>query len=301
MRKCILPFLFAAVNSFVFAQKQNCEVSQYPAPVLSDSVKKLHEANLRVAERKYKADSTNDEHIIWYGRRLAYLGNYKQAIEIYTKGINLHPNNARFYRHRAHRYITLRCYDNAIEDLKKAVELSRDQVDEIEQDGIPNERNFPTGTLQTNIYYHLGLAYYLKDDHRQALLAWNKCLDISPNDDMKVATLNWLNLLLRKMGRPKDAEQHLKVVAADMDIIENHDYYDILVMYKSGDATKLAAKTQNQETLSNATLGYALGSYYQLNGNKEKAKEMFEKVVAGKQWSSFGFIVAVAELAEMKN
>lgn len=299
MRKFILPLLFSAISNLAFAQK-NCSDKTYPVPSISDSVKNVFEVNLRSAERKYKTDSTNDEHIIWYGRRLAYLGKYKEAIDIYTKGISLNPNNARFYRHRGHRYITLRCYDNAIADLKKAVELVREQVDEIEEDGIPNERNFPTSTLHTNIYYHLGLAYYLKGDNRQALLAWEKCLDISDNDDMKVATLNWLNLVLRKMGRQKDAEKHLEEVRTDTEIIENHDYYDILLMYKSGKDDKLVEKTQNQETLSNATLGYALGSYYQLKGNKQKARDLFEKVVAGKQWSSFGFIAAEEELAKMK-
>ena len=299
MRKFILPFLFVSVSNIVFAQK-DCLDKTYPAPTLSDSVKKIFEANFRSAEKKYRADSTNEEHIIWYGRRLAYLGKYKEAIDIYTRGISLNPNNARFYRHRGHRYITLRCYDNAIADLKKAAELIRDQVDEIEADGIPNEKNIPTSTLQTNIYYHLGLAYYLKGDNRQALLAWEKCLDISDNDDMKVATLNWLNIVLRKMGRQKDAEQHLLHVKSDMEILENHDYFDILFMYINGNESKLVEKTQSQETLSNATLGFALGTYYLLKGNKEKAKELFEKVVAGKQWSSFGFIAAEAELAKMK-
>ena len=71
-------------------------------------------------------------------------------------------------------------------------------------------------------------------------------------------------------------------------------------MYKSGDDSKLVAKTQGQETVSNATLGYALGTYYILKGDKQKAKELFQKVVAGKQWSSFGFIAAEVELAKMK-
>lgn len=299
MRKLILPFLFLMLGINVFAQN-DCLDKSYPAPSLSDSVKKVFEANLRSAERKYKTDSINDEHIIWYGRRLAYSGKYKEAIGIYTKGISLNPNNARFYRHRGHRYITLRCYDNAIADLKKAAELTRDQIDEIEQDGIPNEKNIPTSTLQTNIYYHLGLAHYLKGDNRQALLAWEKCHDISDNDDMKVATLNWLNIVLRKMGRQKEADQHLLEVRDDMEIIENHDYFDILYMYKTGNATKLLEKTQNQQTLSNATLGFALGTYYQLKGDKEKARELFQKVVAGNQWSSFGFIAAESELAKMK-
>jgi len=300
MRKFILPFLFIAISSLVFGQKQICEDKQYPAPSLSDSLKKIFETNLRVAEKKYKNDSTNDDNIIWYGRRLAYLGNYKEAINIYSKGINLHPNNARFYRHRAHRFITLRCYDNAIADLKKAIDLIKDQIDEVEQDGIPNEKNFPTSTLHTNIYYHLGLAWYLKGDNKQALLAWEKCLDISDNDDMKVATLNWLNITLRKMGRQKDADQRLRETANDMEIVENHDYYDILIMYKTGDDSKLVEKTQNQQAFNNATLGFALGTYYQLKGDKSKAKELFEKVVAGNQWSSFGYIAAETELAKMK-
>jgi len=300
MRKFILPILFVVISIAGSAQKQSCEDKQYPAPSLTDSLKKVFEANLRSAEKKYKADSLNDDHIIWYGRRLAYLGYYKEAIAIYTKWINLHPNNARFYRHRGHRYITLRCYDNAIADLKKAIDLIKDQIDEIEEDGIPNERNFPTSSLHTNIYYHLGLAYYLKGDNRQALLAWEKCLDISDNDDMKVATLNWINITLRKMGREKDADRHLLDVTKEMEIIENHDYYEILSMYQSKDDKKLVEKTQNQQTVSNATLGFGLATYYQLKGDKGKANELFEKVVAGNQWSSFGYIAAEAELAKMK-
>lgn len=299
MRKFILLFLFITTSKFVFAQS-DCIDKTYPAVTLSDSVKKVFETNLRQAERKYKADSSNEDHVIWYGRRLAYLGNYKAAIEIFTRGIELNSANARFYRHRGHRYITLRCFDQAIADLKKAAELTREQIDEIEPDGIPNEKNIPTSTLQTNIYYHLGLAHYLTGNNRQALLALEKCLDISDNDDMKVATLNWLNIVLRKMGRKTDADQHLMRVTDDMEIIENHDYFDILYMYKTGDDRKLVVKTGEQESLSNATLGFALGTYYQLKGNKEKAKVLFEKVVAGKQWSSFGFIATEAELARMK-
>ena len=79
MRKFILPLLFVAISIFTFAQK-NCENKQYPAPLLTDSLKKVFEANLRSAEKKYKADSLTDEHIIWYGRRLAYLGYYKDRI-----------------------------------------------------------------------------------------------------------------------------------------------------------------------------------------------------------------------------
>jgi hypothetical protein len=300
MRKFIYSFLFIMVAVPVFSQNESCEDKQHPMPVLSDSAKKVFLKNLVSAENKYKNDSTNAEHIIWYGRRTAYLGNYKEAIDIYSKGILLYPKNARFYRHRGHRYITLRCIDKAIADLKKGSELISGLIDEIEADGMPNAANIPTSTLHSNIWYHLGLAYYLKEEYRSALLAFEKCMSVSDNDDMLVATLNWLNMTLRKMGRDKDADQRLKEVSAEMMIIENHDYHEILLMYISGDDSKLVEKTKNQETLSNSTLGFALGTYYLLNGKKQKAKEMFEKVVAGNQWSSFGFIAAEAELARMK-
>jgi tetratricopeptide (TPR) repeat protein len=300
MRKFIILFLFVIAGHTGFAQKNNCEEKTYPSPAFNDSVKKVYEANLRTAEKKFKNDSTNDENRIWYGRRLGYLGFYKEAIAVYTGGILLHPDNPRFYRHRAHRYISIRCFDNAVADLKKAVELIRDQIDEIEEDGIPNAKNLPTSSLHTNIYYHLGLAYYIKGDYRNALLAYQKCLDISDNDDMKVATLNWLNITLLKMGRKKDADVHLREVTKGMELVESFDYYDILQLYKTGDESKLEEKLQQQETLSNATLGYALGNYYLEKGQKKKAKELFEKVIAGNQWSSFGYIAAEAELARMK-
>lgn len=300
MRKFIWTTLFAAISFTAFSQKVNCESKEHPMPMMSDSLKKAYQKKLASAKAKYDNDNKNADHIIWYGRRTAYLGNYKEAIDIYSKGIALYPDNARYFRHRGHRYITLRCFDKAIADFKKAGELTMNQIDEIEEDGIPNAMNMPTSTLHSNIWYHLGLAYYLKEEYRSALLSFEKCMSVSDNDDMIVATLNWLNITLRKMGRDKDANQRLREVSAGMTIVENHEYLDILLMYISGDDSKLIEKTQNQETLSNSTVGFALGTYYLLNGKKQKAKELFEKVVAGNQWSSFGFIAAEAELARMK-
>lgn len=300
MRKLFLSGFLACGFLSVFAQKESCPDKPYPLPVLEDSIKKIFQANWVAAEKKYRNDSTNAEHIIWYGRRTAYLGDYRKAIEIYTRGIRLYPNDARMYRHRGHRYITLRCWDKAIDDLKKAADLIKDQIDEIEADGIPNARNIPTSTLHTNIWYHLGLAYYLKGEYRLALQAFEKCASLSENDDMLIATLNWLNITLRKLGRIKEADLRIKDIRAGMDIMENHDYLNILLLYKTGDVNQLVEKTEKQETLSNATTGFGVGAYYLLNGKKDKAKELFEKVVAGNQWASFGYIAAEAELANLK-
>ena len=125
---------------------------------------------------------------IWLGRRTAYLSRFGEAIEIYTRAIEVHPDEPRLYRHRGHRYITIRKLDLAIKDLRKAADLVEGTPDQLEPDGQPNDRNVPTSTLQTNIYYHLGLAHYLKAEFPQARDAYRTCLGLSKNPDMQVAT-----------------------------------------------------------------------------------------------------------------
>jgi tetratricopeptide (TPR) repeat protein len=298
MKQFIFCFFLLITNSLVQAQQQPC--AAIVPPKLPDDTRKQYEQKLTEAKSKLTIDSANADYIIWYGRRTAYLGKYMEAIEIYTKGIAKHPANPRFYRHRGHRYITVRCFDKAIADLTKATIFFKDQVDEIEPDGIPNAMNMPTSTLQSNTWYHLGLAYFLKGDYKNALNAYNECLELSDTDDMYVATANWLYITMRKLGKNKEANELLKAINAGMELVENRDYLDILLMYKNNDDKKLAEKTQTQDSLSNATLGFGLGNYYLEKGQRKKAKELFEKVIAGNQWASFGFIAAEAELKRMK-
>src|SRR6186997_1738741 len=72
------------------------------------------EADLAKAQADYDRDPSSAEAAIWLGRRLAYLGRFRDAIDVYTRGIARHPNEARLYRHRGHRYITTRKFDQAI-------------------------------------------------------------------------------------------------------------------------------------------------------------------------------------------
>src|SRR4029078_11810488 len=97
-------------------------------------------------------------------RGIAYLARSRDAIETFSEGIEKHPDDARLYRHRGHRYITVREFPKAIEDLTKAAQLRSGKPVQVEPDGQPNARNIPTSTLQSNIYYHLGLAHYLSGD-----------------------------------------------------------------------------------------------------------------------------------------
>ena len=70
---------------------------------------------------------------------------------------------------------------------------------------------------------------------------------------------------------------------------------------KSSPDALLQVGTDEQDTdLAFATQGYGVGNWYLYNGDSAKAKEVFEKVVAGKYFSAFGFIAAEAELARWR-
>ena len=161
------------------------------------------EAQLTTAMAAWDKNRDDVEALIWAGRRTAYLGRFRDAIAIYTEGIKRHPNDARLYRHRGHRYLTVREIDLAIADFEKAVALitaAGAKPDEVEPDGQPNARNTPTSTLHSNIYYHLALGHYLKRDFVRAA-DWRKARDVVRNADNLVAASNWLYLSLRRAGQ----------------------------------------------------------------------------------------------------
>jgi len=251
------------------------------------------------AKALHVVDPKDADALIWYGRRTAYLGDYKKAIHIYSEGIKMHPGDARMYRHRGHRFISIRCFDDAIKDFEKAASLFKGKPDQIEPDGLPNAKNIPTSTLQSNTWYHLALSHYLKGDFEKALDAYRECLKVSKNNDMRVATVNWYYVTLRRAGHKKKAKKLLGTIKGDLEIIENKSYYDLLKVYQ-GKLESKAVAGEKGDALSNASVLYGLGNWELINGNDKQAKVYFKRVLSGDQWSSFGYIAAEAEMKRFR-
>lgn len=258
------------------------------------------EANLAQAEKDLAANPKSADGVIWVGRRLGYLWRYQDAIQMFSRGVAEHPNDARMYRHRGHRYITVRRFDDAIRDFEKAVSLIKGQRDEIEPDGQPNAAGKPRSTLQFNIWYHLGLAYYLKGDFEKALNAYNECMKVSNNDDAVAATSDWLWMTLMRLNRKAEADKVLARITPKMDILENGSYHRRLLMYKGLEKPETLLDPANADGLTVATQGYGVGNWYLVSGNRQRAREIFEKVVGGPNWSAFGYIAAEADLQRMR-
>lgn len=256
----------------------------------------LAEARLAAAERPNHPDA-----YLWVGRRLAYLGRYNEAIDVFTAGLRRFPSDARFYRHRGHRYITLRRFDEAIGDFRHAVELMHGRPDEVEPDGQPNSRNIPIGSLHSNVWYHLALAHYLKGDWDDAAQAARAGIAVSSNPDRLVSQTHWLYMALRRAGRTGDAAAVLEPIREDFDVIENASYYQLVRMYKG---TLSAAVVDSVVSAgirgsSDASLAYGLANWHLYNGDTTRALRHFNQIVAAGQWASFGHIAAEADLARL--
>ena len=269
---------------------------------LSDSVRARYERQLAEAKAAYDRAPTNADSIVWYARRIAYLGRHREAIDVYTKGIELHPEDPWLYRHRGHRYLSVRELDRAIADLERAAALVEGKPDIVEPDGQPNAQNSPIGTLHSNIAYHLALAYYLKGDFERAIPVYRRELEQARNDDRRVSTGHWLYMSLRRLGRDAEAAEMLKPFTRDMKVIENQTYHDLMLFYKgelSVDSV-LTVGPGGEMSVTDATAAYGVGNWHFYNGRREEAERIFRRILDGGQWGAFGYIAAEADLARMR-
>lgn len=273
----------------------------YTAEPSAEALTKYEEA-----KKNFEVDPS-EENTIWLGRRAAYAGRYREAIRIYAEGLMRFPESYRLYRHRGHRYITVRQFEDAVADFRKAAELVKGRALETEPDGAPNKLNIPLSNTQFNILYHLGLSYYLLGRFEDAANVYVECLKWCNNDDLVVAATDWLYMTNMRLRKTQEAEALLARITPDMKIIENQAYHNRLLMYKGlKRAEELLAPPaevgrESSDTILNIiTQGYGVGNWYLYNGDTAKAAEIFNKVLAGKNWAAFGYIAAEADLARIQ-
>lgn len=267
---------------------------------LSAATRARYEAQRDSAWRRYQAAPADMDALVWYGRRLAYLGALREAIEVYSRGAALAPDNPWVYRHRGHRYLTLRDFPAAIRDLERAAALVQGKPDEVEPDGQPNPRNLPIGTLHSNIGYHLALAYYLNGDWAKAAETARREVEAATNDDRRVSMTHWLYLSLRKLGRNDEAARAVAGMRRDMTIVENENYHRLMLLYNGTlpvDSLMPPQQGGGIASSGDASTAYGVATWLSVNGREADAVAIYRGMVASGQWAGFGTMAAEAELA----
>ena len=282
-------------------------------PALPPDARARLEAQLDSSRQALAADPASADAAIWVARRLGYLGRYREAVAALDTAIARHPADARLYRHRGHRFITLRRFDRAAADLERAAALVRGRPDEVEPDGQPNARGVPVGTLQSNVWYHLALARYLQGDWRRAADAAREGMRFTDAPDRLVSQAYWLYLALARQGRPDEARRVLARVRPGLDVIENGSYYALLRLYQ-GDSAAAAAlpaawarpaaaaptAAPGAAALASPTdlaAAYGVTMWHALAGRAAEAAAVRRSILASGQWASFGYVAAEADAA----
>ena len=122
-------------------------------PPLPAAVEADREAKLAAARAALQQAPGDRDAWIWLGRRLGYLGRYRDAIDVYTEALERWPGDPFLLRHRGHRFLSVREFARAERDLARAAEACRVVRDEVEPDGLPVPGRPPHSSLHFNVYY----------------------------------------------------------------------------------------------------------------------------------------------------
>ncbi len=281
-------------------------------PTFPDDVRERLETQRAEAQSAYAATPDDGDALLLLGQRTGATGRFREAIAIFSAGIARHPEDARLFRYRGHRFISLREFDSAIADLTEAARLvaGRAPEPEIPPGSAPGTPY--TYTLPFSIWYHLGLANYLRGDFAAARAAYQQCAAFAPTVETLVAVTHWHYMTLRRLGDTEAATRILTPITPDLPVVENRPYSRLTLLYTGARTPEqtLAPDPHDKDkgmgdnqVLMDATVGYGVGNWYLTNGQAAEAEAIFRRIhdttPPGISRFAFGYIAAEAELSRL--
>lgn len=231
------------------------------------------------AESTLAVEPDNIERIIQLGLAHAAIRQYREAIRVYTRGIAIAPDNPVLYRWRGHRYISVRELDSALADLTRGVRLDSTIYD---------------------LWYHLGVAHFVRARFTEAADAFAWAQRLAPNDNEIAGATDWLWMSLSRAGRAADAQAALEKAHDSLKITTAAAYAQRLKLYKGKIPADQVLTPADTGDVAVATLSYGVGNWFLVKGDRAAARRWFERAVRSGGWPAFGFIVAEAELRRMR-
>lgn len=225
---------------------------------------------------------------------------YRDEIALYTRVLELAPDDWRPWRFRGHRYISLRDFDAAARDLERARELA---------------------PLNWDVSYHLGLAYFVAGRFADAADEYLRCLGMADDSaaqaadggefrscarngsdsESRVAMAEWASRALLRAGRADEADALAASIPDDLQVEENLAYYHDLLFAKGiKTADELLEAGRAGEPYRLETVGYGVATRLLVAGDTARAFQIFEEIALHPWWPGFGRIAAEAELARRR-
>lgn len=257
-------------------------------------------AAMTPAESALARSPDDPELLLAVAAQRAAAWRFRDAIDLYTRGIAVAPSDARFLRFRGHRYITLRRFAEGARDLDRAAELDSTNFD---------------------VVYHQGLAHYLLGHYARAAEAYARCLAfatnnalharearggfgtgyrscmrISTDDNARVAMTDWTWRSLMRAGERAAADRLLATIGERLEVNTNRSYYENLLLYKGVRTAEQVMAAAGTDSVRFSTSGYAVANLHLVRGDTARARAMFDRVARSTHWPGFGVIAAEVDL-----
>ncbi len=223
------------------------------------------------------ADPRNVDRIIALGVAQSGVRQYREAIATFSRGIAIAPNDARLYRWRGHRHLSVREFDRARDDLLRAARLD---------------------SALYGAWYHLGVVRYVRGDFAGAADAFGRSQRIAPDAGELAGSTDWLWTSLSRAGRAADARAMLE--RRPDSLPAGNAYAQRLRLYRGEIGPEEVLTAADTGDVAVATLSYGVGNWYLLRGDTARARGWFQRSVDSGGWPAFGFIAAEVELRRLR-
>jgi tetratricopeptide (TPR) repeat protein len=290
----VVPFSGHSQSGKPQGEPQAYSFSGKPLYAAPPDPKTLAKSDSVISSIRSKHELT-EEDFIDIGKQLVATARYKEAIENYSEGLKKFPNSFKLLRVRGHRYLTVRKLDLAGKDLLKAQELIKSLPDSWEVDATGKN----TDTYQHQIEYHLGVYYFLNASYKEAVEAFEKSLKEAHQGNEIVGTTDWLYNSYQRNGQKTEAEKLLTTITPDFKADKDQAYFRRILLYKGLiKPNELVDESVPPEKMNvqDVTKLYGLGNWYGYQGNKQKAKELYAKVIQSSSWPAFAFMASEKEM-----
>lgn len=229
------------------------------------------------AESALAADPRNVGRIIQLGVAQSGARRFREAIRTFTRGLAIAPNDAMLYRWRGHRYLSVREFGHAMDDLTRGSRLD---------------------STNYGIWYHLGIVRFARGDFAGAADAFARGLPRAPDAAERAGATDWLWMSLSRAGRAAEAQAMLdrrpdSVPAANA-------YAQRLRLYRGQVGPDDVITAADTGDITVATLSYGIGNWFLVRGDTARAKGWFERSIRSGGWPAFGFIMSEVELRRLR-
>jgi Flp pilus assembly protein TadD len=271
--------LLVAFTATTSVGAQTAASVQYRSPAGIEYRAQADTGPIARAQAALAADPRDVARIIALGVAQSGARQFREAIETFTRGIAIAPNNAMLYRWRGHRYLSVREFDKAKADLTHGYALD---------------------STNYGILFHLGVLHFVQGNFAEAVRMFTRAQPRAPDGGELAGSTDWLWMSLARAGRVAEANAMLARRPDTLAAPPGYAYAQRLKLYRGELTPETLFTPADTADVQVATLSFGMGNWYLARGDTARARAQFERAVRSGGWPGFGFIASEAELRRLR-